>query len=68
MFEIVKAGGWLMPALILCSVIAVAIIAERVLALRHSRVIPEGMSAKVWQWIEQGELDDRHIRVLRDSS
>lgn len=68
MFEIVKAGGWLMPALILCSVVAVAIIAERVLALRHSRVIPEGMSAKVWQWIEQGELDDRHVRVLRDSS
>ena len=68
MFEIVKAGGWLMPALILCSVIAVAIIAERLLALRHSRVIPEGMSAKVWQWIEQGQLDDRHVRALRESA
>ncbi|MFK7885995.1 MAG: MotA/TolQ/ExbB proton channel family protein [Gammaproteobacteria bacterium] len=68
MFEIVKAGGWLMPALILCSVVAVTIIAERLFALRHTRVLPEGMAAKVWQWVEQGELDERHIRVLRESS
>jgi len=68
MFEIVKAGGWLMPFLILCSVIAVTIIAERLLALRHKRVLPEGMAAKVWEWVEQGELDERHIRALRDSS
>ncbi len=68
MFEIVKAGGWLMPALILCSVVAVTIIAERLFALRHSRVLPAGMAAKVWQWVDQGELDERHVRVLRDSS
>ena len=68
MFEIVKAGGWLMLPLILCSVAAVTIIAERLLALRHKRVLPDGMAAKVWQWVEQGELDDRHIRALRDSS
>ncbi|MFK8015126.1 MAG: MotA/TolQ/ExbB proton channel family protein [Gammaproteobacteria bacterium] len=68
MFEIVKAGGWLMPALILCSVVAVTIIAERLLALRHTRVLPSGMAAKVWQWVEQGELDDRHVRALRESS
>jgi biopolymer transport protein ExbB len=68
MFEIVKAGGWLMPALILCSVVAVTIIAERLLALRQSRVLPSGMAAKVWQWVEQGELDERHVRALRLSS
>jgi biopolymer transport protein ExbB len=68
MFEIVKAGGWLMPALILCSVVAVTIIAERLFALRHTRVLPDGMAAKVWQWVEQGELDERHIKVLRESS
>ena len=68
MFEIVKAGGWLMPAIILCSVVAAAIIAERLLVLRQKRVLPEGMSTKVWQWVEQGELDERHIRALRTSS
>lgn len=68
MFEIVKAGGWLMPALILCSVVAATIIIERLMALRHTRVLPAGMSAKVWQWVEQGELDDRHVRALRESS
>ena len=68
MFEIVKAGGWLMPALIVCSVVAATIIAERLLVLRHTRVLPEGMAAKDWQWVEQGELDERHIRALRQSS
>ncbi|MEM6640245.1 MAG: MotA/TolQ/ExbB proton channel family protein [Pseudomonadota bacterium] len=68
MFEIVKAGGWLMPALVLCSVVAVAIIFERLFALRYSRVIPDGMSAKVWQWVERGEFDERHIRALRDTA
>ena len=57
-----------MPFLIMCSVVAVTITVERLIALRHSRVLPVGMTEKVWQWVEQGELDDRHIRALRGSS
>lgn len=68
MFEIVQAGGWLMAPLILCSVIAIAIIAERLWTLQRKRVLPEGMGVKVWQWVEKGELDERHVRALRDSS
>ncbi|MDR2213180.1 MAG: MotA/TolQ/ExbB proton channel family protein, partial [Pseudomonadales bacterium] len=29
MFEVIKAGGWLMLPIILCSIIAIAIIIER---------------------------------------
>lgn len=68
MFEIVQAGGWLMAPLILCSVIAAAVIAERLWTLQRKRVLPDGMGAKVWQWVEKGELDERHVRALRDSS
>lgn len=68
MFEIVQAGGWLMAPLILCSVIAAAIIAERLWTLQRKRVLPEGMGTKVWEWVEKGELDERHVRALRDSS
>ncbi|MEM7082740.1 MAG: MotA/TolQ/ExbB proton channel family protein [Pseudomonadota bacterium] len=68
MFEIVRAGGWLMAPLILCSVLAAAIIIERLWTLQRKRVLPEGMSAKVWNWVEKGELDERHVQVLRDSS
>lgn len=68
MFEIVRAGGWLMAPLILCSVIAAAIIIERLWTLKRKRVLPEGMNAKVWTWVDKGELDERHVQVLRDSS
>lgn len=68
MFEIVSAGGWLMAPLILCSVLAAAIIGERLWTLQRKRVLPSGMNAKVWQWVDKNELDERHVRVLRDSS
>ncbi len=68
MFEIVRAGGWLMAPLILCSVIAAAIIIERLWTLQRKRVLPAGMNAKVWTWVDKGELDERHVQVLRDSS
>lgn len=68
MFEIVQAGGWLMAPLIICSLLAAAIIGERLWTLQRKRVLPDGMSAKVWHWVEKGELDERHVRALRDSS
>jgi len=48
MLEIVKAGGWLMVPILLCSVIAVAIVLERLWALRRSRVVPRGLLLTVW--------------------
>jgi len=49
MLEIVKAGGWLMIPILVCSVIALAIILERLWALRRSRVVPPGLLLKVWE-------------------
>jgi biopolymer transport protein ExbB len=49
MLEIVKAGGWLMVPILLCSVIAVAIVLERIWALRRSRVVPRGLLLTVWE-------------------
>ncbi|MEQ1582004.1 MAG: MotA/TolQ/ExbB proton channel family protein, partial [Steroidobacteraceae bacterium] len=40
MFEIVKSGGIMMVPLILCSIIAAAIILERLWTLQKSRVVP----------------------------
>ena len=40
MLELIKAGGWLMVPILLCSVAALAIIIERFWALRRSRVLP----------------------------
>ncbi len=68
MLEIIIAGGWLMLPILLCSVIAVAIILERFLALRRGRVMPGGIPGQVRLWAQQQELDAKHIEQLRRSS
>lgn len=68
MFEIVKAGGWLMLPIILCSVVAAAIIAERMWSLQRKRVLPADLAEKVWFWAKNNKLDDNHLRALQSSS
>ena len=68
MFEIIYAGGWLMAPIILCSVIALAIIGERFWALRSGNVIPAGVGQQVEDWAARHELDRRHIDQLRSGS
>lgn len=43
MFEIVKAAGWPIWPLLLASVISVALIIERSIALRRARIVPPGL-------------------------
>lgn len=40
MWELVKAGGWLMVPLILCSVFTVALSIERFIRLKRSQILP----------------------------
>ncbi|MDS4014000.1 MAG: MotA/TolQ/ExbB proton channel family protein [Candidatus Accumulibacter sp.] len=47
MFAIVQAAGWPIWPLLLASVIAVALIIERSLALRRARVVPSGLLQRV---------------------
>ncbi|HSC47487.1 MAG TPA: MotA/TolQ/ExbB proton channel family protein [Gammaproteobacteria bacterium] len=68
MFEIIKAGGWVMAPLILCSIIAAAIIVERLWTLQLQRVAPDHLAAQVWHWIRNGEFDEERMLYLRASS
>jgi biopolymer transport protein ExbB/TolQ len=56
MFEIVKSGGLMMVPLILCSIIAAAIILERLWTLQKSRVVPPELAEKVWRWVESRQI------------
>jgi len=67
-FEMVTAGGWLMLPIILCSVIAAAITAERFWALKQEKVVPGNLVAQVWQLHQKKELNKERIKLLRDSS
>lgn len=66
--ELVKAGGWLMLPIILSSVIALAIIAERLWSLQVRRVLPKHLVAQVWRWEKIHQLDDEHMKELQASS
>lgn len=68
MLEIVQAGGWLMLPIIACSVVAAAIILERLWTLQPSRVLPPDLTTEVWQWVKGGELDRQHIQSLHQGS
>ena len=68
MFEIVKAGGILMVPILLCSVVALAIIGERLWSLQRGRVTPGDLLARVWHRHRVRELDRKEIDSLRDSS
>ena len=49
MWEIVTAGGWLMLPIIVCSIIALAIVAERFIVLKEEKVLPANLVADVWR-------------------
>jgi biopolymer transport protein ExbB len=66
--ELVQAGGWLMLPIIACSVIALAIIAERIWSLRVNRVLPKNLVAQVWRWEKINQLNDQHLQELQGGS
>lgn len=68
MIEIIKAGGWLMLPILLCSVVAAAIIIERLWTLQRRRVIPRDLAAKVRAWAQDRRLDERHLQALAANS
>lgn len=68
MLELIKAGGLLMWPIMLCSIIALAIIAERFWSLQTGRICPRNLVAQVWEWHKKGQLDSKRIQALRAGS
>ncbi|MDY0013539.1 MAG: MotA/TolQ/ExbB proton channel family protein [Rhodocyclaceae bacterium] len=54
MFAIIQAAGWPIWPLLLASIIALALIIERSMTLRRSRVAPKGLLEKVLADFRQG--------------
>lgn len=68
LLEFVKAGGWLMLPIIICSIMALAISLERLWALKLKRLAPESCLPNVWQKLKANELNSAAIRSLRSES
>jgi biopolymer transport protein ExbB len=67
-FEIIRSGGVLMIPIILCSIVAIAIIIERFWTLNASRIAPRNTLADVWGKLRHNQLDAAQLRELRMSS
>lgn len=68
MFEIVKAGGWVMVPIILCSVVALVIILERAWTLQYRKICPPGLVVQIYQGVQQRVFDSRRLKQLREGS
>ncbi len=68
MWEIVRAGGWMMGPIILFSIIAAAIILERLWTLQDRRVLPPDLTRRVWQLIEANQVNEQVITALAQNS
>lgn len=68
MWEIILAAGWPIWPLIFASVIAVAIIGERLVSLRSNVISPPNLLPEVQSWLAQGGLTKETIARLESHS
>lgn len=68
MWEFIKAGGWLMLPLVLCSIVGLAIIIERFIQLRRRAVVPAQLCEETLAKIYRQELSEDDLQQLRKSS
>jgi biopolymer transport protein ExbB len=67
-YELVQAGGWLMVPILLCSVLAAAIIIERTWTLRRKKVIPNKLLTGIWKLLSSDALTEQHITEIENGS
>jgi biopolymer transport protein ExbB len=68
MWELVRAGGPFMAPIILCSIVAVGILLERLWTLQRKRVLPEELIKRVSQLAESGQVNPKVIEALEKNS
>jgi biopolymer transport protein ExbB len=62
--EIIKAAGWPIYPLLLASIISVALIIERLVALRRSKVVPAGLLKRAVGEFKRGASNDKLLEDL----
>ena len=68
MFSIILAAGWPIWPLLFASIIAVALIIERMVALRRSKVLPTGLLQRVIAEYRQGTVNEAMLNNLEAQS
>jgi biopolymer transport protein ExbB len=67
-WQIILAAGWPIWPLIIASVVAVAIIGERIFALRENIIAPKNLLPEVQKWLAAGGINKEMIERLEQNS
>ncbi len=68
MFELLKAGGFLIWPILICSVIAFAIVIERFSSLKKNNVAPPETTENIARLLRKGTLDSGTIKEIEAQS
>ncbi|PHS22901.1 MAG: biopolymer transporter ExbB [Methylophaga sp.] len=68
MLEFFNAGGWMMFPLLISSILAIGIVAERFWSLQSKRISPPELITQIWQWLRFDQVDKQHVVALQNSS
>ena len=68
MFELIRNGGWLMLPIILCSIGAMGIVAERFWSLQRKKILPPELVPHIWNLVKADKLDDPALRRIKLNS
>lgn len=68
MFELFRAGGPLMWIILLCSLVALTIIFERLLTLRKSRVAPNNLRQQIVDLVTRSHVTQEKVDAVRNHS
>lgn len=68
MFSIILAAGWPIWPLLFASIIAVALIIERLVALRRAKILPAGLLQRVIAEYRQGGVNEAMLANLETQS
>ncbi|MEJ2682584.1 MAG: MotA/TolQ/ExbB proton channel family protein [Gammaproteobacteria bacterium] len=68
MIDLVAQGGLLMGPIIICSIVAAAIVGERFWSLRRQKIIPPQLTVTVWKWIKNNQMDAVKLKEIKAGS
>ncbi len=67
MFELILAGGWIMAPIILCSILALTIIVERLWTLREKKIAPD-LADQIIDLHKKRGINNKAIIKLQNNS
>lgn len=69
MWELIKAGGWLMLPIVICSIVALVITLERAKQLRFASVTPKQLREELIEQLKnRGDIDRTHLANVKQNS